>query len=105
MKRTVVASLVMLFLASCASGSQPRAAPAPTSRTEAPARETPVRETPASETPVSETSVSTPRPAEAPVAKVGGAPDFTLTTLDGDTFRLSDHLGELPIVLNFWAPW
>lgn len=31
------------------------------------------------------------------------APDFTIATLGGDTFTLSD--GELPTVLNFWAPW
>lgn len=30
-------------------------------------------------------------------------PDFTIATLGGDTFTLSD--GELPTVLNFWAPW
>lgn len=33
------------------------------------------------------------------------ANDFTLGTFDGDTFTLSDHFGELPVVLNFWAPW
>jgi hypothetical protein len=33
------------------------------------------------------------------------ARDFTLGTFDGDTFTLSDHFGELPVVLNFWAPW
>jgi cytochrome c biogenesis protein CcmG, thiol:disulfide interchange protein DsbE len=32
------------------------------------------------------------------------APDFTLTTLEGDTFALSDALGK-PVVLNFWATW
>jgi thiol-disulfide isomerase/thioredoxin len=33
------------------------------------------------------------------------AHDFTLATFEGDTFTLSDHFGELPVVLNFWAPW
>ena len=33
------------------------------------------------------------------------AHDFSLPTFEGDTFRLSDHFGELPVVLNFWAPW
>ncbi len=32
------------------------------------------------------------------------APDFTLTTLDGQTFTLSDLRGT-PVVLNFWATW
>lgn len=33
------------------------------------------------------------------------APDFSITTLAGDRFTLSDQEGELPVVLNFWAPW
>lgn len=33
------------------------------------------------------------------------APDFMLKTLDGELFQLSDHLGETPIVLNYWATW
>jgi peroxiredoxin len=32
------------------------------------------------------------------------APDFTLTTLTGETFTLSDLRGK-PVVLNFWATW
>lgn len=32
------------------------------------------------------------------------APDFELTTLDGETLRLSDLRGT-PVVLNFWASW
>lgn len=32
------------------------------------------------------------------------APDFTLTTLDGEQFTLSAQQGT-PIVLNFWATW
>jgi peroxiredoxin len=32
------------------------------------------------------------------------APDFTATTLDGDTVKLSDYAGK-PVVLNFWASW
>jgi hypothetical protein len=49
---------------------------------------------------------ASPKPsARTSASKVPGAPDFTLRTLDGGTFTLSDHLGELPVVLNFWAPW
>lgn len=32
------------------------------------------------------------------------APDFTLTTLTGDSFTLSELQGT-PVVLNFWATW
>jgi cytochrome c biogenesis protein CcmG/thiol:disulfide interchange protein DsbE len=32
------------------------------------------------------------------------APEFALTTLDGDTLRLSDLRGQV-VVLNFWASW
>ncbi len=32
------------------------------------------------------------------------APDFTLPTLNGESFALSDQLGR-PLVLNFWATW
>jgi cytochrome c biogenesis protein CcmG, thiol:disulfide interchange protein DsbE len=32
------------------------------------------------------------------------APDFTLTTAGGDTFKLSELRGT-PVVLNFWATW
>jgi cytochrome c biogenesis protein CcmG/thiol:disulfide interchange protein DsbE len=32
------------------------------------------------------------------------APDFTATTLDGRSVRLSDYAGQ-PVILNFWASW
>lgn len=32
------------------------------------------------------------------------APDFSITTTDGKTIRLSDLKGH-PILLNFWATW
>lgn len=34
----------------------------------------------------------------------GPAPDFTLTTFDGESFRLSDQRGKV-VVINFWASW
>jgi len=33
------------------------------------------------------------------------APDFEVTTLTGETFRLSDYAGEKPVYLKFWATW
>ena len=33
------------------------------------------------------------------------APDFEVTTLTGETFKLSDYEGEKPVYLKFWATW
>ena len=44
-------------------------------------------------------------PRLIPSPLVGGpAPDFTLTLLDGEEFRLRD-LKRQPVVVNFWASW
>ncbi|OQY84534.1 MAG: hypothetical protein B6D41_15505 [Chloroflexi bacterium UTCFX4] len=34
----------------------------------------------------------------------GSAPDFTLTTFDGETYTLSELRGK-PVIVNFWASW
>ena len=34
----------------------------------------------------------------------GSAPDFTLTTFDGESHTVSDYYGQV-IVINFWASW
>ena len=48
-------------------------------------------------------------PAETQPADLGSAlgqtlPDFTVQTLNGETFTLSAHRGEV-VVLNLWATW
>ena len=43
-------------------------------------------------------------PADEPEVASDLAPDFTLTALDGSSFTLSDHRGEV-VILNFWATW
>ncbi len=35
----------------------------------------------------------------------GSAPDFSLEDVDGEEFRLVDHIGESVILVNFWATW
>jgi len=42
--------------------------------------------------------------AGAGVPVGGQAPDFELTTVDGETYRLSDLRGQ-PVMLNFFATW
>jgi peroxiredoxin len=32
-------------------------------------------------------------------------PDFSLETIDGETFTLSEHVGREVIVMSFWATW
>jgi len=44
------------------------------------------------------------RSQEGPVQIGRQAPDFTLTTFDGEQIRLSDLQGKV-VVLNFWASW
>ncbi len=36
--------------------------------------------------------------------EAGAAPDFTLTSFDGETLRLSEMAGQV-VVLNFWSTW
>jgi len=44
--------------------------------------------------------------SEGTTASRGGSlPDFTLPNVDGEEFRLSEHLGNEVILLNFWATW
>ncbi|MFC7785908.1 redoxin domain-containing protein [Rossellomorea sp. GCM10028870] len=42
--------------------------------------------------------------AQQGLAKGDRAPDFKLTTLDGEAVKLSDYQGK-KVILNFWATW
>lgn len=44
------------------------------------------------------------RSQKGPVGKGDTAPDFTLTTFDGQTIRLEEQRGKI-VVVNFWASW
>ncbi|MCM3610575.1 redoxin domain-containing protein [Planococcus sp. MERTA32b] len=43
-------------------------------------------------------------PTEEGLAKGKAAPDFELSTLDGEAVQLSDYKGK-KVILNFWATW
>jgi hypothetical protein len=48
---------------------------------------------------------SPPAPgAAATTAEPSRGLDFTVTTFEGETFRLADQRGT-PVVLNFWESW
>lgn len=44
------------------------------------------------------------RRSGAPPLQSGDAPNFTVTTFDGQSFSLADLKGK-PVVVNFWASW
>jgi cytochrome c biogenesis protein CcmG/thiol:disulfide interchange protein DsbE len=44
------------------------------------------------------------RAQQGPVAVGARAPEFTLTTFDGDELSTADMLGKV-VVVNFWASW
>ncbi len=58
-----------------------------------------------SEVPSGNGTEATPVASSDGAAQPKGArpPDFELPTLDGDTVRLSDHLGKDVVLIDFWA--
>ena len=86
----------------------------PTQVTEDPGKAAADMPTPASPAPSSPTPVPTATPAAEPTStpslKVGpevgqAAPDFTVTTVDGEVLALSNFLGDKPFILYFFATW
>jgi peroxiredoxin len=53
---------------------------------------------------VSEDDAGDPGTGQEIAHQDGPAPDFEMTTFDGETFRLSDHRGEV-VIVNFWGSW
>ena len=50
-------------------------------------------------------SITLTAAASGPAPKVGReAPDFSVQTLDGQTYKLSEFRGQ-PVWINFWASW
>lgn len=50
-------------------------------------------------------STKAPQPTTEVAPKVGAlAPDFTLNTLEGEDFTLSENVGN-PMLISFWATW
>ena len=86
----------------------------PTHGTEEPGETTANTPTPATPVPSSPTPVPTGTPVPEPTStlslKVGSkvgqaAPDFTVTTVDGEVLALSNFLGNKPFILYFFATW
>lgn len=84
--RNHILHLILVACAGLAAVSWTGCASAPTRPTDAPGVP------PTAETQAPSTSVGDP------------APEFTLLTRDGSTFRLADARGKA-VVLNFWASW
>ena len=94
--------LLMVGLAACGGGSDE---PAPTATQ--PPTATPIPSDGAGDEP---TATTAPQPTDPPSAMVGYevgemAPDFELTTIDGETLSLSDFQGDSPVLLYFFATW
>ncbi len=115
MKKTYLLPLLSLLLGAC--GSQPEETHAPDASTDTAearvdeqlrtAREHGLLDT--SGTPplgTREEGTFTEEFPEADLKRASGAaaPDFSLATLAGDPFRLSEKRGQV-VVVNFWATW
>ena len=84
----IVPLALATFFVSCAT-SGPNPAPSSTGPSSEPEKAAP----------------SSPTVEAAPDDAAPVLPDFTLETIDGERFSLSDHLGDKVIVMSFWATW
>lgn len=83
MRRSSLVRLVVLLGASLLAGGCPK--------------DSEVRQEPAA-------GQETPQGKTPPVQAVDLAPDFSGSTLEGNTVNLSDHRGQV-VVIDFWATW
>ena len=96
---------VLLLTTLSACGGQD--SPFPTATQPPPPTDTPAPSDGDSAEPTAPTAVE---PTEAPSLMVGFevgemAPDFELTTIDGEQLTLSDFQGDSPVLLYFFATW
>ena len=98
-------ALLLAALAACGGGVDE---PAPTA-TQPPPSATATTVSSDGE-PAEPTATTAAEPTPAPSLKVGYevgemAPDFELTTIDGEMVSLSDFRGDSPVLLYFYATW
>ena len=98
-------ALLLAALAACGGGADE---PAPTA-TQPPPPPT-ATTVPSDGEPSEPTATTVAEPTPAPSLNVGYevgemAPDFELTTIDGEMVSLSDFRGDSPVLLYFFATW
>ncbi len=98
--------LLLAALAACGGGADE---PAPTA-TQPPQPPPTATTVPSDGEPADPTATTAVEPTEAPSLMVGFevgemAPDFELTTIDGQQLSLSDFQGDSPVLLYFFATW
>ena len=98
-------ALLLAALGACVGGADE---PAPTA-TQPPPPPT-ATTVPSDGEPAEPTATKAVEPTEAPSLMVGYevgemAPDFELTTIDGEMVSLSDFRGDSPVLLYFYATW
>ena len=91
-------------------GKPPAGTPTPAAPTPAPTATPAPQPTPTPLPTPAPTATPAPQPTPTPALKVGpevgqAAPDFSVTTVDGEVLALSDFLGSKPFILYFFTTW